>query len=385
MGRIRVVEVVESAAEGTGKHVCGLLRGLDPARFQTALVASTRREPDFGREMDRLREEGVDCHRLQMRREIRPGADTSALWRLVKLFRRLQPDVVHGHGSKGGFLARAAARALGIQRSVYTPHCFAFAGDVGACQRRLYRGAERRAGKWTARLIAVSSQEARLAAEERIVPAQRVVMIPNGLGEEEFVPPAPPERLRDELGMNRDRRTVGFVGRLWPQKGADLLLGAFPRIAAACPDCQLLIVGDGPDRAALEALAESLGIRKKAIFVGKRDDIPSCLQLMDVVALPSRWESGPYVVLEAMAAGKPIVSTRVGGIPEILEEGRCGELVNRDDVEGLARAVVGLLQDGARAAELTAAAAARVRESYRLSDTVSRTAAVYDELVNEAP
>jgi len=380
---ISVVQVVEAAAYGTGRHVEQLCRGLAAEDFAVTLIASTRRQPDFRRTMTELEAVGVCCLELDMRRSVSPCRDFRTLMKLEKLLREIRPDVVHGHGSKGGFLARAAAHAIGLPNTVYTPHCFAFAGPVGAFRTRFYRAMERRAGRWTARLIAVSSHEARLAADAKILPPERISLIPNGLEDDAPVSPTPSPDLRTALGLDPSDVVIGFVGRLWRQKGLDLLIMSLPEVLKRRPAARLLLLGEGPERKALEKLARTVDVADRVVFVGQRPDVRTCLQLMDVFVLPSRWESAPYALLEAMASARPIVATRVGGMPEMLDDGRCGALVEPEDPDALARAILDVLQkpdDGARKAQ---AARDRVRTHYRLRESVSRTAQLYRELTSE--
>ena len=364
-------------------HVTGLCRGLLDADVDVTLVASLRRNPAFADTMDELTKAGVHCVTLDMRRGVSIPADTTALAQLKELFTKLEPDIVHGHSSKGGWLARAAAHQVGISKTVYTPHCFAFAGEGGPLRRIFYRRAERIAGKWTARLIAVSRWEGELAAKARIVPEERIICIPNGLGDAEFERVGRSQDLAAQLGLSPDERVIGFAGRLWPQKGADVLIQAFARVERERPGCRLLIIGDGPERQELEQLAQNCGIAGQVTFAGNRDNVSELMTVMDLFVLPSRWESAPYVVLEAMAAGVPVIASSVGGVGELLDDGRCGVLVEPDSPQPLADSIRTLLTDRERMAGMASAALDRVRKEYRMTRTVSMTADLYRELADQ--
>ena len=382
MEQLRVVEVVESAAYGTGRHVVDLSRGLRAQGFDVTLIASTRRDRNFRRTMTELETDGVRCIELDMRRRVSPIGDLLARHRLKKLLAELKPTIVHGHGSKGGFLARAAAHSLGIEKTVYTPHCFAFAPGHGGMRERFYRWMERLAGRWTARLIAVSTYEAELAEHARIVPRDRIICIPNGLRDEELEPVEPSPTLAAELGLPKDTRVIGFVGRLCRQKGIESLIMAFADVAGRMPGCSLLLVGDGPEESSLRQLARACGIPDRIVFAGRREDTRQLLALMDVFVLSSRWESAPYAVLEAMASGTPIVATQVGGVPEMLDEGRCGRLVASGDPRQLAEAILLTLTHREESVAMAQAARERVRTRYLLSASVAQTAKLYRELAD---
>lgn len=385
MEAIHVVEVVESAAYGTGKHVVELCRGLAEGGFQVTLIASTRRDRTFREKMAELEKTGVNCIEVEMSRGISPVRDTRALLSLRRLLKKLRPDVVHGHGSKSGFLARAAAHSLGIMNTVYTPHCFAFGVGKAGMRERLYRRLERWAGRWTARLVAVSRHEKDFAIAQGILPGERIILVPNGLGDAEMERCEPPAGLAGQFGLAKNDRVLCFVGRLWRQKGLDVLIRAFAKVIEKEPQCRLLLVGEGPEEESLRTLARDCGLSQQVVFAGNRDDARCVMGLAQVFVLPSRWESAPYALLEAMASGVPIVATRVGGVAEMLDEGRCGRLVAPDSPDELAQAILTALTQPAQSAAMAEAARERVRKLYRLSDSITQTANIYRELADRKP
>ena len=185
---------------------------------------------------------------------------------------------------------------------------------------------------------------------------------------------------RARLGLDPDAFLVVGLGRLVPIKGFDLLVRALPALAAQIPSARVLLVGDGGERAALAAIAASLGVTERLRMTGEIFDVTAPLAAADVLAVPSRNEGMGRVIVEAMALGIPVVATAVGGIPDVVTDGECGRLVAPDDVEALAAALLELGRDGALRAKLGEAAEARA-ESFSTAVARDKLLAVYADLV----
>jgi len=352
----KVLQVLEATEGGTRRHLVDLVTHLDPARFTVSVACSTRRDARFLDDIRTLEARGIVVHRLPMRRAISPVWDLVALIRLVQLMRRGRYDVVHTHSSKAGFLGRLAARLAGVPRVVHTPHVFPFDMDVSHAARFFYFQVERFAARMTDCLVCVCpSQRATASA---LLDAARVVVIENEIDGHAHALPAGAGRLsRHDLGFAEDARLlVGMVGRLTPQKGPAYFVNAARLVAARLPEVRFVVVGDGPLRPAIERQIASAGLRERVVMAGERDDIPALLGLVDVVVLPSLWEGLPYVLMEALAAGKAVVATRVGGIPDVVIDGVNGLLVQSRDAVALAGAMLKLLENGACRATIQEAA-----------------------------
>ena len=174
------------------------------------------------------------------------------------------------------------------------------------------------------------------------VPAHKLKTIPNGVDLEPFRELAPSLRQDFDAGSGR---LVGFVGRLVAGKGGNVLLSAAQQVLAAFPDVKFVFAGEGPARAEWEALAARLGIASKVVFAGRRDDMPAVYASLDIVALPSFQEAMPMCLLEALAAGRPVVATAVGAVPKVIVPGVTGLLCEPGDARGLAMSLLRLLRD----------------------------------------
>jgi glycosyltransferase involved in cell wall biosynthesis len=292
---------------------------------------------------------------------------------------RAEPvDVMHAHTRVGQVVAARLSRRTGIPY-VATWHGF-FRPNLG---RRL----------WPCtgdRTIAISEPVRRHLFEDFRVPAERVRLIWNGVDVDHFAQRPAAEslaRFRAQHGLPERGPVVGGIGRLASGriKGFDLLLEAGSLLAQRRSDLTVLIAGDGPRRLFLEEKARRFGMEQRVRFAGTVSDVRVPLGVLDVFMFSSRWPEGfGLSLVEAMAAGRPVVATRVGVVPEIIEDGRDGLLVEPEDARALAAAVARLLDDPAAAARLGQAAQRRARERFSLERMASEVEAVYGELVNTA-
>lgn len=283
---------------------------------------------------------------------------------LAATVRRLAPEVVHLHSSKAGLAGRLAIR--GSLPTVFQPHAWSFLAAQGQVARASAAW-ERRACRWTDRVVAVSGSEARRGAEAGV--SAPVVVAPNGVDVEKW---APRDRAaaRAELGLDPGPIAL-CAGRLAPQKGQDILAAVWSRVRDQVPGARLLLVGDGPARAALEGSA-GLGVELR----GFSADLAPWYAAADVVVVPSRWEGMALVPLEAMASGRCVVATDVDGMREALGTD-AGEVVPVEDGDALVEALVRGLSDATVAERAGRAGRARVVD---LFDVRRCTAALTDSV-----
>ncbi|MFE9368297.1 glycosyltransferase [Streptomyces sp. NPDC006711] len=275
-------------------------------------------------------------------------------WRAARLIRRVRPDVIHAHSAKAGVAGRLAAR--GAVPTVFQPHAWSFEA-VGGLTAWLSRGWERAAVRWTSRVVCVSEGER--ATGERAGVLASFAVVPNGVDLDHY-------RAPETARAATDAPLVVCVGRLCRQKGQDVLLRAWRDVSRAVPGAHLVLVGDGPDLAALRAAAPG-----SVSLVGPVTDTAAWYRAADLVVLPSRWEGMALAPLEAMACGTPVVVTDVGGSAESLAPGHAPLcLVPPEDPGALARALTRLLAD----APLRAGLARQGHEHVTTTHDVRRTA-----------
>ena len=309
--------------------------------------------------------------------------DAAVLLHLWRLMRALRPRIVHTHTSKAGFVGRLAARLAGIPAVIHQPHGHIFYGYYGARRTGFYVGLERLAARWADRIVTLTERGTDEHLARGIGHRAQYRTVPSGVATAALRAAAPTRgAARARLDIAPDAFVIVGLGRLVPVKGFDMLIAALPAIAAAVPSTRVMLIGDGPERGALEAQAAALGVRARLTVLGATPDVGACLAAADVLAAPSRNEGMGRALVEAMALGVPVVAAEVGGIPAVVADRETGRLVPPGDVGALAEALIELGQDEALAVKLGATAAARAE---LFSSDVAHTAmrAIYDELARE--
>lgn len=360
-----MLQILEATEGGTRRHLRDLSLGLARRGWRVDLAVACHREASFAQDLAELASQGVGVHLLPLRRGLAPLHDFLALARLHALIARLHPDVVHAHSSKAGLLARLAVRRPGPPL-VYTPHCFAFDMCVAPPLRWFYRQIEHALVPRCDCLIAVCASDAAAARRIGFAPA-RIERIPNGVPPPDAPRPATPPRW-----------DVGFVGRLDAQKDPLLLLRALPLLRQTHPGVRVAFMGTGRLAPRLRRLVRRQHDPDSVSLLpaGGRAQVASFLRDCALLALPSRWEGFPYVLLESLAAGTPVVATAVGGVPELLRAEQEGLLVPAGDPAALAAALARLLHDPALRQRLAAAAPARAA-AFPLESMIDRVERCY--------
>jgi glycosyltransferase involved in cell wall biosynthesis len=371
---IRVLQVITSLDRGGAEnHLLALLTHADRRAFdiETAVLCGE------GELVQVFREAGIPVHLLKARGHV----DPLALGRLVRLARNGRFDIVHSHLFRADIYAGLAVGQLGERRPllVSTRHnddrffLNPFVGIVHylvSARQNL--------------IIAISDHIAHFTVARGVRHPARVRRVYHGVE-----PPVTRaleregQRIRSELGIGPEAFLVGNVGRLAPQKGQRHLIGAMPLLLERVPRAHAVIAGAGDLEEFLRDLAEQTGVANRVHVLGPRKDVPALMHAIDVFAMPSIWEGFGLVLLEAMAAGRPIVASRVATIPEVVVDGQTGLLVPAGDPLALAEALAQLADQPALASRLGEAGRERVRRHFSLEKMVGDTELLYRELVDE--
>ena len=351
---IRVMHVVLSLElGGLERIVDDLVRRADPSEITPSVCCVEAP----GHLAEGLRNIGVEVVSLDKG----PGLRLKGFWGALRAFKRVRPHVVHTHQIGALFYAGPAARLAGVPVVVHTEH-----GKHFEESRRL-RILGRLGARHADRVFTVSDDIARDAFRLKVFSPRRTRTVINGIDVERFSRPADVTGLRKTLRLAEDNFVVGTVARLSPVKDQGTLIEAFGLLLKRKPGTHLGLVGDGACRAELEAQARSAGLDAYVHFAGAQDDVVPYFKLFDVFALSSLSEGIPLSILEAMAAGVPVVSTAVGGVGEIVSDGKTGVLVAPGQPETLATALANLAGNPARRSELAAAARKMVEREYSLA------------------
>ena len=374
---LRIIHLFRAPVGGLFRHVADLLGEQSRAGHAVGIVCDSSTGGEFEARAlaalaDRL---ALGLIRLPMRRQIGP-ADLLASQRVLARLRIIAPDVIHGHGAKGGAYARPIATWLGRRRPIariYTPHGGSLHYDPKSLRGRIYFAAERLLERMTDAIIHVSAFEAETYRAKVQPPRCRMQVIFNGLRAEEFEPVTARPGACDFL----------FLGEFRPLKGVDVLLEAIARLARESVRPSANFVGPQEGRDAYRALAARLGISELVAFNGPmpaRDAFATAR----AIVVPSRAESLPYVVLEAIAAGVPIIATRVGGIPEIFGP-HADKLIPAGDAGALSAALKAFLADPARARADAQACRAWLQPRFDIKTMQHEVCALYREVLARKP
>lgn len=377
--RPKVLIAMEPLQGGALNHLECLLAHTDPAEFEVHLAVSPRRDPSVRARFEAWRAAGCSVHEMRMRREISPLRDAAAFARLLALCRRERFDIVHSHCAKAGFLGRLAGRLSGAA-TVHTPHVFPFGRGGPPGPEALYLALERRAGRWTDRLILLSRYQQNVVLRHNLLPLERTALVPNGIVRERFQC-LDRAAAREDLGLAPDEPVALAAGRLCEQKGQDVLLDAVAILKRQGVKARVLMVGSGPSEAVLAGRIRREGLADLVAMRGAVRDIRPYYAACDLVLVPSRFEGMPYVLLEAKAAGRAVAASLVCGMEQFIRQGEDGALVQPGNPEAWAQLLAQLAADARRFGEAGRRAAAGFRTEWRAGVSAGRVHAVYRELL----
>jgi glycosyltransferase involved in cell wall biosynthesis len=373
---------------GPALHVTYLSEGLQERGYATTLVAGevARGEESMAFVAERA---GVDVVTLPgLARELSPLRDLAATVRLARLIRRVRPDILHTHTAKAGAVGRAAALLAGGARPqvvVHTFHGHVLRGYFGRAGSLLFRVIETLLARISDALVAVSPEVRDELVLLGIAPARKFAVVRLGIELERRVASADdPVEIRRRIGVPADRFVVGWFGRMTAVKRTDDLLDVLAALRERGVDALLLLVGDGSDRRRLERLAHVRGLAKSVLFLGYQEEVGRWYAACDAVVLTSANEGTPVTLIEALAAGRAVVATRVGGVADVVEDGVTGLLVSPGDTHALAQRLALLAADPDRRREMGEAGRRRVLERYTVSRLVDDVDRLYRELLATA-
>ena len=371
--RVILVAAATSTTGGGERHVADLLRHLPGAGVEIVLCC-----PPGGDLTALAAELGIPVYHAAIESGLTPAAVAS----VRRAIAESGADLVHAHGSRAAFFARLADRQ-GAERGVYTVHGIHVDKAGSLLRRKTFLGAERALRERTLRFVCVCESDVGKGAALGLLDRARTSVIYNGIEPQGGGAAASAElgAFRAELGVEPDVPLALSVGRFHEQKDQRTLLDAWSRVAVRVPDAVLALIGSGPLEGSLREHAVALGLEESMRFVVPRQGLGAAYADADVFVLSSLWEGFPYVVLEAMDAGLPVVSTAVDGIPEAVTDGVEGLLVVAGDASALAAAAGALLGAPERARAMGAAGRERVEREFTLERMVEGYVGLFEGLL----
>ncbi len=358
---------------GAERCLVRLATGLDRDRFEPTVYCLAPPPEGETTCLTPLEEAGISVHCLGGKNK---WHFPLVLHRLTGFFKKHRPDVVQSFLFHANFMAAVAAHRAGVRPVI---------SGIRVAERRSNTPfiASRYTDRWIDRYVCVSQSVADFYRSKTRVSADKVLVIPNGIDLAEYPSPNPQPADLSSLGIANERRSVCFVGRLEPQKGVQWLVESAGGWLDKTPDCDLLIVGDGPQRELLERTAESQNIGNRVHFLGWRADVPQILARCELLVLPSAWEGMPNVVMEAMASARPVVACDVEGVSELLGPGNGPQMISHGDTAAIVEKIQSLLSDPELAARLGQANRRRIEQNFSLSSMIRTYEQLWESLVKD--
>jgi glycosyltransferase involved in cell wall biosynthesis len=343
---IRIMRIIARLnVGGPAIHVTLLTEKLSAPGYESTLVCGTI-DPNEGDMAYYAEAHGVKPVMIpELGRSLHPIRDLKTVWKLYQLMRQIKPDVVHTHTSKAGFVGRVAAWAAGTPVIIHTFHGHVFYGYFSQLKTSLFVFLERLAAGMSDTIITLTEGLRRELSEQfRIARKGRITVLPLGLDLEGFAgTPHKTGAFRAAWNIPDGVPLVGIVGRLVSVKNHPLFLEAAAQVKNQLPAARFAIIGDGEDRAKIEAQVDALGLRESVTFTGWQRDLAPIYSDLDVLVISSTSEGTPVSVIEALSACCPVVATEVGGLPDLLDHGQLGRLVPSGDADALANAITDTL------------------------------------------
>jgi len=380
MARVKVLLVItRMSLGGAPRHVLSLALGLNRDRYEVWIAAGPEDKGE-GSLIEEAESSGVQLVLIPgLKRDLSPSNDLKAFFGIYRLMLSERFHIVHTHTSKAGVLGRLAGRLAGVPASVHTFHGNIFEGFFGPVASSLFLLLERAMAKFTDRFVAISRRNLSYFVRRGIAPWEKFRLIYNGVDLERFRP-VDKGAARRALGLSQGP-VVGTVAALVPVKGLEYLLEAAHIVRSEVPEVVLTIAGGGALEGTLRRRAKDLGVEVR--FLGPREDVSLVLSALDVFVLPSLSEGMGLSLMEAMAAGLPVVATEVGGVPELVVDGETGVLVPPGDPDALAGAILDCIGDREKAVEMGRRGKERVCALFSLPRMIQEHEALYEELLEE--
>ncbi len=377
---IKVLHIhVMSVVSGSGINTYLSMEGMDPKEYAVDFACAPG-----GKLAELTMDAGIPFHPVHhFVQPINPYRDLRALFELITIIRRGKYDIVHTHNSKGGILGRLAARVCGTPVIIHTVHGFAFHSSETRLRRKLFVLLERWAANVSDRLIVISQPLREWGLRMRIGHPSQYTKIYSGIELDKFKCSRPSAELRRSLGVCQDDLVIGLVAKLWSGKGHAATIDAVKQLVDVHQNIKLVIVGEGYLREDLEQQTRESGLERHVIFTGFRSDIPDLNAMFDIAVLPSDFEGMGRVLLEAMVMGTPVVASNVGGIPDIVDDGKTGILVPPGNVNSLADAIATLLRDPSLRERMGRAGYDKITQQFSSETMVEQIRQVYEETAKQ--
>lgn len=380
---IKVVQVLEATVGGTRRFMDYLLSNIDRNVYDLTLIYSDLRDTEFKSDLERFSDMKIHLYNIPMQRRIAPWSDLMCLWRIYRIMKKGGYHVAHMHSSKAGFLGRIAAWMARIPVILYSPHSFAFQYFPNGYRARIYKALEQFAALFHDRLIPVSSGERNVALQNNIGFADRIMSeIPNAIDKKNLKGNEAKSSILKSMQIPYGAIVVGMVADFRPQKGIRYFIEAMPNILKKHPQTYFIIVGEGPLLKREMDRISKFDIVSSVRFIPRQILIADYYQIMDIFVLTSLWEGMPYVILEAMAMGIPVVASSAVGTNELIVDGVNGFLTPIGDSNTVANRISKIIENEKLRKKMSDEGIAFVKKFLNVEEWVKKYEKIYIDMLH---
>jgi glycosyltransferase involved in cell wall biosynthesis len=373
---VRILHVTATTTGGIGLLLLSLAKHLDKKKFDVTVAFGPGYMLD-----EEFFKEGISVYTISTSRKIDPFSIVKGFFQIYRLIKEKRFDIVHSHTSVGGLIGRIAGKLAGVSVVIWSIHGFASHEGQNRFKKYFFLLIEKLLDKFTDHYVAVSEALKKEGIQNRILTSNKITVIHNGIELRNFNKNFNVIQKKKELGIEMSRTIIGTVTRFEPQKAIHDFLVAVSYVKKTYPDIKVVIAGDGPLRREIEKLINDLKLNDNITLLGWRNDVPEILAVLDIFCQSSLWEGCPMVLLEAMAVGKPIIATNVGGVKEIVEDDNTGILVPPADPKAMGDAIVKLMNNKEKTMKMGMNGRRRAESFFNVDLMLIKYERLYQELL----
>lgn len=376
MEKIKVLHITQAVIGGTLEYLKLFFSHIDKEKYEVELVC-----PSYGPMKDEISSMGIKVHVIEMNRKISIIDDYRAYRQLKKYIKESKPDIVHLHSSKAGVLGRLAAYKNKIP-CVYNAHGWSFAMDVSKVKKNFYAFIERVMAKITYKIINISNFEQELAIRYKITSEERMQVIYNGIDLSKYNEKFNKEKILNELKILNHPFIIGMVARLTKQKSPETFIKVAKEVSREVKNSYFIFVGDGELRDEIEELIAKEGLKDRFLITGWTNEVGKYISIFDVGVLTSKWEGFGLALLEYMALGKPVIASKVGGIPDVIQNYNNGILVKAQNIQGFVNAIKEIDENQTLKNQMIENGYKCLREEFNIERVIYEHDVMYIEIIN---
>ncbi|MGE5329746.1 MAG: glycosyltransferase family 4 protein [Deltaproteobacteria bacterium] len=367
-----LLHIIQGGKGGTLEYLKHFLPLLDKDKFDITVIC-------HGEIFLELKELGFNVVNINMERAISPLSDIRSLLQISNYLKTHKVDLMHLHSSKAGFLGRLAAKWHGIP-CVYNPHGWSFNIRTNSIKKNMYKLLERMAASWTDKIVAISGSDYLSALEEKICTPRKLELIENGIDLTRYVNKTD-FSFKQQIGFDSEEKIVGMCARLTEQKNPLVFIDIAKCVTQQLSDCKFVLVGDGELREQVENRIKELHLDQNVLMTGWTTCPEKYVNIFDVGLLTSKWEGFGLALAEYMACGKPVVASRIHGIPYVVRDTIDGFLCEPDNVNEFAEYIIKVLTDDMLYEKISEAVVKRAEENFNILRVIKQHERLYEELL----